>query len=153
MSPEAVVSVGPEVTDLSDAARSFRAAARVAEAALPGQALPDGRTFLELADIGLRQVLYALREDTRIQDYAERQLGRLIDHDTRHGTDLLTTLRHYLDAAGNKTTAARLGNLSRETIYQRLRTVERLLDCDLESGERRTELHVALAALDVLRLG
>ncbi|MER6135710.1 PucR family transcriptional regulator ligand-binding domain-containing protein [Streptomyces sp. NPDC001815] len=149
--PDAVVSVGSEVTDIADTARSFREAAHAAEAAVPGEHLPEGRSFHELSDIGLRQLLYALREDTRVQEYVERQLGRLIDHDTRHGTNLLTTLRHYLDAAGSKTTAARRGNLSRETIYQRLRTVERLLDCDLESGERRTELHVALTALDVLR--
>jgi purine catabolism regulator len=38
-------------------------------------------------------------------------------------------------------------------MYQRLRTIERLLDSDLESGERRTELHVALTALRVLREG
>ncbi|MBW8821327.1 MAG: helix-turn-helix domain-containing protein, partial [Streptomyces sp.] len=56
-----------------------------------------------------------------------------------------------LDAAGNKTVAARSGGLSRETIYQRLRSIERILDCDLESGEQRAELYVALAALDVLR--
>ncbi|MEU1790147.1 PucR family transcriptional regulator ligand-binding domain-containing protein [Streptomyces sparsogenes] len=151
LDPEAVVSVGSEVTDLSDAARSFREAARVAEATLPGQPLPADRSFHELSDIGLRRLLYALREDTRIQSFAERQLGRLIDHDTRHRTDLLTTLRHYLDAAGNKTAAARRGGLSRETLYQRLRAVERLLDCDLESAEQRIELQVALAALDVLR--
>ncbi|MER5372853.1 PucR family transcriptional regulator ligand-binding domain-containing protein [Streptomyces sp. NPDC002553] len=147
----AVVSVGSEFTDLSDAARSFREAARVAEATPPGQPLPPGRSFHELSDIGLRRLLYALREDTRVQEYAEQQLGRLIDHDAQHGTDLLTTLRHYLDAAGNKTVAARRGSLSRETTYQRLRAIERLLDRDLESGEQRTELHVALTALDVLR--
>ncbi|MFD7436224.1 PucR family transcriptional regulator [Streptomyces sp. NPDC059861] len=151
--PEAVVSVGPEVTRLADAPRSFRAAARVAEAALPGRPLPDGRSFHEQSDVGLRHLLFALRADTRVQDFAERRLGPLVDHDTRHGTDLLTTLRHYLDAAGNKTTTARRGNLSRETVYQRLRTIERVLGCDLESGEERTELHTALTALDVLRLG
>ncbi|NGO44322.1 PucR family transcriptional regulator [Streptomyces ureilyticus] len=147
----AVVSVGSEVTDLRDTARSFRAAARVAEATPPGQPLPPDRSFHELPDIGLRRLLYAFREDPRIQEYAERRLSPLIDHDTRHGTDLLTTLRHYLDAAGNKTTTARRGALSRETVYQRLRTIERLLACDLESGEERTELHVALTALDILR--
>ncbi|MFG3658741.1 PucR family transcriptional regulator [Streptomyces sp. NPDC047706] len=151
--PEAVVSVGPEVTNLADAPRSFRAAARVAEAALPGRPPPDGRSFHEQSDIGLRHLLYALRTDTRVQDFAERRLGPLLDHDSRHGSGLVTTLRHYLDAAGNKTTTARRGNLSRETVYQRLRTIERLLDCDLESGEQRTELHTALTALDVLRLG
>ncbi|MFJ2907655.1 PucR family transcriptional regulator [Streptomyces sp. NPDC091279] len=149
--PRAVVSVGPEVTDLADTARSFREAARVAEATPPGRPLPPDRSFHELSDVGLRHLLYALRSDTRVQEYAERQVGRLIDHDTRHGSDLLTTLRHYLDAAGNKTATARRGGLSRETVYQRLRTIERLLERDLESGEQRTELHVALLALDLLR--
>ncbi|MEU1939494.1 PucR family transcriptional regulator [Streptomyces coeruleorubidus] len=153
LSPEALVSVGSEVADLADITRSFREAARVIEATPPGQPLPPDRSFHELPDIDLRRLLYALREDARIQDYTERRLGRLIDHDTRHGTDLMTTLGHYLDAAGNKTTAARRGGLSRETMYQRLRTIERLLDTDLESGERRTELHVALTALRVLRGG
>lgn len=151
--PGAIVGVGSEVTDLADTARSFREAARVIEATPPGQPLPPDRSFHELPDIDLRRLLYALREDTRVQDYTERRLGRLIDHDTKHGTDLLTTLGHYLDAAGNKTTAARRGGLSRETMYQRLRTIERLLESDLESGERRTELHVALTALRVLRAG
>ncbi|MFD0307782.1 PucR family transcriptional regulator [Streptomyces sp. NPDC127119] len=151
--PCAVVSVGSEVMDLARTARSFREASRVAEATRPGRPLTTGRSYNELSDIGLRRLLYALREDTRVQEYAERQLGRLIDHDVRHGTELLGTLRHYLDAAGSKTGAARLGGLSRETVYQRLRTIERLLDCDLESGERRTGLHVALTALDVLREG
>ncbi|WP_430380042.1 PucR family transcriptional regulator [Streptomyces sp. B1-3] len=153
LDPEAVVSAGGEVGDLTDSARSFREAARVAEATPPGQPLPQDRSFHELSDIGLRRVLYALREDPRVQEYTERQLRRLVDHDTQHGTDLLTTLRHYLEAAGNKTTAARRGGLSRETMYQRLRTIERLLDRDLESGDQRTELHVALTALDVLRAG
>ncbi|BCL25737.1 PucR family transcriptional regulator [Streptomyces aurantiacus] len=151
--PHAVVCTGSGGTALAHAARSFREAARVAEATRPGQPLPAGRSYHELSDIGLRRLLYAVHEDTRVQDYTERQLGRLIGHDTRHGSDLLTVLRHYLDAAGNKTTAARLGGLSRETVYQRLRTIERLLDCDLESGERRTELHVALMAVDVMRDG
>ncbi|MFJ4936934.1 PucR family transcriptional regulator [Streptomyces pseudovenezuelae] len=151
VAPQAVVTVGSEVSDLSEAARSFHEAARVAEATPTGQPLPPDRSFHEQSDIGLHRLLYALREDTRIQQYAEQQLGRLIDHDAQHGTDLLTTLRHYLEAAGNKTTAARRGGLSRETMYQRLRTVERLLDRDLESGAQRTELHTALTALDVLR--
>ena len=149
--PGTTVSVGGEAADLPGVARSFREATRVAEATEPGRPLPTGRSYHESADIGLRRLLFALREDTRVQNYAEQQLGRLVDHDTRHGTSLLAILRHYLDAAGNKTTAARHGNVSRETVYQRLRTIERLLDCDLESGERRTELHVALTAFDVLR--
>jgi purine catabolism regulator len=144
--PAAVVSVGSEVSDISHAARSFQEAARVAEAAVP-----DGRPFYELSDIGLRELLYALRADLHVQDFAERQVGRLADYDNRHGTDLVATLHTYLDAAGNKTAAARQRAMSRQALYQRLRTIERLLDCNLESGRHRTRLHVALTAMDVLR--
>ncbi len=147
--PRAVVCVGSEGAGITHAARSIRDAIRVAESVLPGTA---GKPFHELSDIGLRQLLYALREDVRVQDYGEQQLGRLIDHDARHLTDLVPTLRHYLDAAGNKTAAARRGNLSRQTLYQRLDAIARILGCDLESGEERTALHVALIARDVLRM-
>ncbi|MFF4918731.1 PucR family transcriptional regulator ligand-binding domain-containing protein [Streptomyces tendae] len=149
--PGATVSAGAPAEDLADAARSFREAARVAEATEPGRPLPAGRSFHERSDIGLRRLLYALRDDLRVQEYAERRLGPLLDHDARHGTDLVATLRGYLEAAGNKTVAARSAGLSRETVYQRLRTIERLLGGDLESGEQRTELHVALHAVDALR--
>ncbi|MGQ4372207.1 MULTISPECIES: PucR family transcriptional regulator [Streptomyces] len=149
--PGATVCAGSPAGDLADVARSFREAARVAEATAPGLPLPSGRSFHERSDIGLRGLLFALRDDLRVQDYAERQLGPLLDHDARHGTDLVATLRGYLDAAGNKTVAARSAGLSRETVYQRLRTIERLLGRDLESGEQRTELHAALHAVDALR--
>ncbi|CAL9359156.1 PucR family transcriptional regulator [Streptomyces sp. enrichment culture] len=149
--PGATVCVGAPADDLSDVARSFREAARVAEATEPGRPLPPGRSFHERSDVGLRRLLFALRDDPRVQDYAERQLGPLLAHDARHGTRLVATLRGYLDAAGSKTVAARSTGLSRETVYQRLRAIERLLGRDLESGEQRTELHVALQALDALR--
>jgi purine catabolism regulator len=149
--PGTTVCAGSPAEDLADVARSFREAARVAEATGPGQPLPPDRSFHLRSDIGLPRLLYALRDDTRVQEYAERQLGRILDHDARHGTGLLATLRGYLDAAGNKTAAARAAGVSRETVYQRLRTIERLLGRDLESGEQRTELHVALHALDALR--
>jgi purine catabolism regulator len=147
--PAAVVCVGSEGAGITSAARSIRDAMRVAESVLPGTA---GKPFHELSDIGLPQLLYALREDVRLQDYGEQQIGQLLAHDARHHTDLVPTLRHYLDAAGSKTAAARRGNLSRQTLYQRLHAIERLLGCDLESGEERTALHVALIARDVQRV-
>jgi purine catabolism regulator len=147
--PQAVVCVGSEGAGITHAARSIRDAIRIAESVLPGTA---GKPYHELSDIGLRQLLYALREDVRVQDYGEQQIGRLLAHDARHLTDLAPTLRNYLDAAGNKTAAARRGGLSRQTLYQRLDAIERMLGCDLESGEERTALHVALIARDVLRM-
>ncbi|MFE7896902.1 PucR family transcriptional regulator [Streptomyces sp. NPDC057424] len=142
---EAVVAVGPGVTDLSGIARSWQEAEQTAEAITP--ASPQ-RWFYVPADVGLPELLGVLREDTRLQRYAERQLTRLIEHDDRNGGDLLPALRAYLTAAGNKSVAAKLAGMSRQAYYQRLHTIERLLGCDLESGLQRTSLHVAVLVLD-----
>ncbi|MCT9141659.1 PucR family transcriptional regulator [Streptomyces violarus] len=145
LGPEAVVAVGPGVTDLSGIARSWQEAEQTAEAITP--ASPQ-RWFYVPADVELPELLGVLREDTRLQRYAERQLIRLIEHDDRNSGDLLPALRAYLTAAGNKSVAAKRAGMSRQAYYQRLHTIERLLGCDLESGLQRTSLHVAVLVLD-----
>lgn len=141
-----VVGLGPEVADLAEVARSFREAEQVLEAVRPGS---SDEPFLEPSDIGLPELLYALRDDTRVQRFAERRLGRLLEHDAGHGGDLLPVLRAYLASAGNKSTAARACGLSRQAFYHRLHTIERLLG-GLEEAGRRTQLDVALTILDAL---
>jgi purine catabolism regulator len=145
LGPQAVVAVGPGVTDLSGIARSWQEAEQTAEAITPASA---ERWFYVPADVELPELLGVLRADTRLQRYAERQLTRLIEHDDRNGGDLLPALRAYLTAAGNKSVAAKLAGMSRQAYYQRLHTIERLLGCDLESGLQRTSLHVAVLVLD-----
>ncbi|MGW6403621.1 PucR family transcriptional regulator [Streptomyces sp. NPDC055134] len=145
LGPDTVVAVGPPATDLSAIARSFQEAEETAQAVLPGT---QDRWFSVPADIGLPELLRLLQDQPRVQRYAERRLARLIDHDSRHGGDLIDALREYLTASGNKSVAAKRAGLSRQAFYQRLHAIERLLGCDLESGPQRTGLHVALLILD-----
>jgi len=143
------VHVGAEVTELSEVARSAAEADQVAGAVPPDR--PP--SIYTIHDIGLPELLFSLREDPRVQAYAERQLTALLSHDQAHGTALLGTLRHYLAAAGNKSITARRGKLSRQALYQRLRLIEQVMGVDLESGDLRAQLHVAVTALDAQRTG
>ncbi|MFF6784541.1 PucR family transcriptional regulator ligand-binding domain-containing protein [Streptomyces sp. NPDC012510] len=145
LGPDSVVAIGPGVTDLSGIARSWQEAEQTAEAITP---VSSDRWFHVPADVELPELLGVLRDDSRLQRFAERQLNRLVEHDDRNGGDLLPTLRAYLTAAGNKSDAAKRSGMSRQAFYQRLHTIERLLGCDLESGLRRTSLHVAVLVLD-----
>jgi purine catabolism regulator len=145
----AAVHVGAEVGELSDVARSAAEADQVAGAVPPH--LPPA--VYTVQDIGLPELLYSLRDDLRVQAYAERRLAALLSHDHTHGTDLLGTLRHYLASAGNKSITARRTHLSRQALYQRLRQIEQILGGDLESGDLRAQLHVAVTALDAQRTG
>jgi purine catabolism regulator len=145
-SAEAVlIGVGSPVPSLQDLPRSFAEARHVLAAA---RALNVRRGYFEMPDVQLRGLLYTLADDPRLQAFVERMLGPLLDFDSRNDTDLVGALRIYLEHRGNKSGAASAAHVSRQSFYQRLATIERILAVDLESAEVCTSLHAALMGLD-----
>ena len=166
-----VIGAGSAVTSVTAAQRSLLEADHVAEAAGrpgaaagaasgagagPGAGLGAAGAFagagprppyFRLPDLRLRGLLHLLRDDPRVQAFAERELSRLLLHDDAAGTQLLPALTAYLEAGGNKAEAAKRAHLARPTMYERLRQIEDVLGVDLEPAESRLSLHVALLAM------
>jgi purine catabolism regulator len=140
----AVVSIGSYVSDVTQIARSFNEAGHVAGAA-KSQA---HRVLFKLPDTQLRGLLYILGADARLQSFVERTLGSLLELDARTGSQHLDTLRHYLQNSHNKSVAAERAHISRQSLYQRLSGIERILGVDLQSSETCASLYVAVLALD-----
>ncbi|SDJ40899.1 purine catabolism regulatory protein [Nonomuraea maritima] len=143
-----VLAAGSVVESLRDVRRSFLEAEQVADVAVRQ---PDGRAVYRLPDLRLRGLLHLLRDDARLQTFAERELGALLAHDAQRGGDLTRILRVYLDSGRNKAVAAQKAHLSRPAFYDRLRRLERILDTDLDDVESCLSLHVALLALESFR--
>jgi purine catabolism regulator len=139
-----VIGTGPPATALADVRRSFLDAREVADVAIRH---PDGRPYYRLPDLRLRGLLHLLRDDPRVQAFAEREIGPLLGYDAAHGTHLVSDLALYLEAAGNKAEAAQRAHLARPTFYQRLRLIERVLGVSLAEPESRASLHIALLTL------
>jgi purine catabolism regulator len=127
------------------AAKGLGEAEHVAEV---GLAMPESNRLYRSTDVRLRGLVALLREDHRVQRFAQTELGSLLDHDARTGDDLLGLLRTHLDGGGSKTRTARLTGLSRPTLYSRLHTVERILGVSLDDPASRTSLHTALMIID-----
>jgi PucR family transcriptional regulator, purine catabolism regulatory protein len=138
-----VLGVGSATETLRDVRRSFAEARQVGDVAIRN---PGDRAFYRLPDMRLRGLLHLLRDDTRLQTFAERELGPLLAADEAQGSQLLACLAAYLEAGGNKAAAAHRAHLARPTFYQRLEQIERILGVDLDTAESRTSLHVALLA-------
>ncbi|GLW08395.1 CdaR family transcriptional regulator [Microtetraspora sp. NBRC 13810] len=143
-----VLAAGSVVESIKDVRRSFLEAEQVADVAVRQ---PDGRAFYRLPDLRLRGLLHLLRDDARLQTFAERELAPLLSHDAQRGGDLTKILRVYLDSGRNKAVAAQKAHLSRPAFYDRLRRLERILDTDLDDIESCLSLHVALLALESFR--
>lgn len=140
-----VAGTAPAAPSLVRAAHGLTEADHVAEV---GLGLGELRRLLRSTDVRLRGLLTLLKDDHRVQAFVERELGLLLEHDARAQVPLLPLLRTHLDGGGTKARTAAVTGLSRPTLYNRLRTLERILGVSLESPESRTSLHVALMALD-----
>ncbi|MFB8776163.1 PucR family transcriptional regulator, partial [Streptomyces broussonetiae] len=119
---------------LAELGVAWREASAAARAAL---AEPRFGPVAEWASIGPFRLLTALPPETA-QDPA---VAALLSPAHR---ELARTAETYLDCAGQATrTAAELG-IHRQTLYYRLSRVEQLTGLDLDDGEDRLLLHMAL---------
>ena len=107
-----------------------------------------GTDVVTSADLGLRGLVYMLRDDPRVATFAQRTVGALISYDAAHNTNLVALLRHFLDAGRNKSVAARHAYVSRPWMHERLRLIGEILELELEREENCVNLQVALLVLD-----
>ncbi|MFE0389801.1 PucR family transcriptional regulator, partial [Streptomyces bungoensis] len=131
---ECVAGVGDPRTGLAELGAVWQEATAAARAAL---AEPRLGPVAQWAAIGPYRLLTALPPDS-VQDPA---VGPLLSPAHR---ELARTAEVYLDCAGQAgRTAAELG-VHRQTLYYRLSRVEQLTGLDLDDGEDRLLLHMAL---------
>jgi purine catabolism regulator len=140
-----VVTAGTLVPDFATVDRTMREARQVM-AALDGTATP--RQVHRLEDAHVRGLLTLLADDERLVSFSDRELDRLRRADEKYDGRLEQALRALLDHPANKTAAAACLAVSRPVLYERLAQVEQLLGVDLDDGETRTSLHLALLLAD-----
>ncbi|MGF0313787.1 PucR family transcriptional regulator [Rhodococcus sp. IEGM1428] len=141
------IGVGSAAARVIDAVVGLADSAHIAGVALSMP--PSGSSYYCSTDIRLRGLLASLREDPRVQAFAESELRGLLDHRAHHDDDLFDVFRQFLNSSGNKTVLARNTHLSRPTLYAKLAMIERMLGVDLDDSESRTSLHAAMLILDI----
>lgn len=148
------------------AAALLRAAGGPVGASPPGghDALPAARVQAERALDAARSSARALvrfaerpggfrglLDDTAAEHLARQTLAPLLGH--RNSEDLLGALRAYLAAAGRWDVAAADLGVHRHTLRNRITRVRELLDGDLDDPDYRTDLWLALRALETAQRG
>lgn len=144
-----IVAAGTTVKQITGTARSLREAHIVADAASRRKANPH-RSLHRLESVHLRGLLYLLGDDDRVLDFAARELEPVINYDQAAGSDLMSTLRAYVENRGNKSVAASAMHISRPAFYERMSRMQRLLGVDFDDAETLTSLAVALMILDIV---
>lgn len=136
------IGVSAPVAEPGNARRALREAHNAQQLAHAG---PDRVTVRAPEDLTshILSLLPLIPAEAR-QAFATRLLTPLRDHDTRHRTDLLTTLETFLDCDASWTkTAARL-HLHVNSLRQRIARIEHLTHRDLSHLETKLDFLAAL---------
>jgi PucR C-terminal helix-turn-helix domain/Purine catabolism regulatory protein-like family len=128
------------VSDAVSGGEGLLAAVAEARAATRGSEIVAGPELLSSHAHLLAAVPVELR-----RAYRQRVLGRLLDHDRRHRTDLVRTLAAYLACSGSWSRCAADMHLHVNTVRYRIERVEALTGRDLRRLEDQADLLLALA--------
>ncbi|WP_201318239.1 PucR family transcriptional regulator [Paenibacillus sp. EPM92] len=140
-----LIGIGGSYVKLHNAYLSYREAMNALELY---PCFEDNVLFFE--DLGVFQLLFNLGDKKVLQSFVDSYLGPLIEHDQSKGSELLRTLKVYLDHDGSKQIAAQKLFIVRQSLYYRLEKIMELLGADFMNPEIRLALQVALRAYQIL---
>jgi purine catabolism regulator len=103
------------------------------------------------ADLGVFRLLFHIPRDPALRSFVDDYLGPLIKYDQEHGTQLLNTLRIYLDHNLSKQETADVLYIHRQTLYHRLEKIEECLGDTWTKPDSRLCLEIALRAHEWLK--
>ncbi|WP_183154884.1 GAF domain-containing protein [Streptomyces shenzhenensis] len=111
---------------------------------------PD-EDILTVASAGVLGMLLADVDPHRVGVLAARWIGPLHDYDRQRGTELVGTLRTYLDHDLSTSATAEALFIHANTVGLRIKRIESLLNISLSSVGDLTTLRMALAIDDITR--
>ncbi|MFE9768321.1 PucR family transcriptional regulator [Streptomyces sp. NPDC005808] len=111
----------------------------------------SGTTFFD--ELGLYRILGPGNDLRELEGFVHEWLGRLIDYDAGHDTELVETLSRYFDSGGNYDDAAAALTVHRSTLRYRLQRIREISDRDLADVDTRLNLQVATRVWKIILSG
>lgn len=108
---------------------------------------PGSASFF--GDLGTYRLLLSM-DLKELEAFYRESLGRLADYDAKHGGELMRTLAARLERGSLAETAEAL-HVHRNTLLYRMQRIKEIANLDLEDGDVRLTVHLALKAADILR--
>lgn len=102
-------------------------------------------------DLGAFQLLINLHEKGMLESYILRHLGLIIEEDQKKKSDLLKTLKVYLERDGSMQSVADELHIVRQSLYYRLEKIKELLGEDYMCMQNRLALQLAIQAYELVK--
>ncbi|PNI08304.1 CdaR family transcriptional regulator [Arthrobacter sp. AFG7.2] len=142
-----VSAVGPVAAGISNAPWSLTEA-RLTLALAGGNGPDDGGHgtsggALDAEAFAVERLAFHSLDDARREDFVRQQLGAVLEYDAQRRSQLVETLRVWLDSGCNTAQAARELHVERQSMHQRLQRIFSLCGGDPRGTGRLPALHLA----------
>lgn len=132
------------VLDLSDAYRQAR------QALIIGSMIHGEKEFvIGYGELGVKRLLYLIIDHPELDRFYEENLAPLEAYDSEWESELVPSLRIYLEHGANLNSAARALYVHRHTLRYRLEQIAEILKVDIDSQEVILNLQIAFLIKDM----
>lgn len=149
--PDAVIAVGPLAGGVAEASWSLAEARRALEvrqirrrkASARRQYPARGLVVVDAEDSAVESLSLTCLDASAREAFVNRQLRAVLEHDAQRQSQLLETLRVWLDSGCNTAQSARELHLERQSMHHRLQRIFELCGGDPRGTGRLAALHLA----------
>ncbi|HEY9756151.1 MAG TPA: helix-turn-helix domain-containing protein [Oculatellaceae cyanobacterium] len=139
-----VARLAETVLDLPEAYREAR------QALVIGSMVHGDNEFItSYGDLGVKRLLYLMIDHPELERFYEENLAPLESYDAEWESELVPSLRVYLEHGANLNSAARALFIHRHTLRYRLEQIADILKCDIDSQEVLLNLQIAFLIADM----
>ncbi|HWV08758.1 MAG TPA: PucR family transcriptional regulator ligand-binding domain-containing protein [Pseudomonas sp.] len=114
------------------------------QALVAAQSFPERLGLCCFSELGVLELLGAIRDRSLLDRFVSRVLGPLIGDDSRHEPVLMPTLEAWFHENGNLALAAQRLAVHRNTLSYRIQRIEALTGCAFNDPHDRLNISVAL---------
>lgn len=140
------IGIGRPYSNYRDLSSSYREAGR----ALQKLELSQHQNIAHFEDLGIYRILSHELIQPDIIQFAHEMLGPLIQYDKERDSDLLETLKAYLECGRNVKKVSDVMFTHYNTVIYRLQRIREIAHIDLEDADMMLNMHIALKILEVL---
>lgn len=114
------------------------------QALMAAQSFPERLGLCCFEELGVLELLVAIRDRSLLDRFLHTTLGPLLQHDLGHHAVLTQTLEAWTHANGNLVAAAQRLGVHRNTLNYRMQQIQTLTGLDLNDAQHRLNIAIAL---------
>ena len=141
-----IAGVSKSFTQLTKSNQYYNQAVRSIEI---GKKIATERTTYYYEDFMLYQIASVIADTCGLDEYISPIVRIVQEEDRQKGSELLKTLKYYLQHLGDPNTAAKILHIHRNTLFYRINHIKEISGDNLELGDTRMHVQFSIKMLEM----